>query len=131
CNLLVDFDAPAERDAQCNDGVDNDGNGLMDCEEAACATSCGGGFCGDMVTDPDEECDDGDDDNTDACLDTCVEATCGDGELQARSEECDDDNTTPLDGCEADCTYTCGSGMPVDGRIYDPATSHCFLGFQA
>lgn len=40
CSALVGFDRPAEQGAQCSDGVDNDGNGLRDCEEASCADVC-------------------------------------------------------------------------------------------
>ncbi len=41
CSLLIGFDGPAEQGAQCRDGVDNDGNGRWDCEEASCAPECG------------------------------------------------------------------------------------------
>jgi cysteine-rich repeat protein len=51
CSALVGFDQPAERGVQCSDGVDNDGNGLRDCEEPTCAdvcsTACGEGIAAD------------------------------------------------------------------------------------
>lgn len=40
CTALIGFDHPAERGAQCSDGVDNDGNGRADCEESSCADLC-------------------------------------------------------------------------------------------
>lgn len=46
CSALIGFDQPAERGAQCTDGVDNDGNGRADCEESSCADVCSAA-CGD------------------------------------------------------------------------------------
>jgi cysteine-rich repeat protein len=40
CSALIGFEQPAERGVQCSDEVDNDGNGLMDCEEPSCADQC-------------------------------------------------------------------------------------------
>lgn len=45
--------------------------------------------CGDGHQDEGEECDDGNQENTDACLNNCTKATCGDGHVQAGVEECD------------------------------------------
>lgn len=62
------------------------------------------GECGDGALNPGEACDDGNDDNTDACLDTCVAASCGDGFLCATcGEACDDANLVEGDGCDAGC----------------------------
>jgi cysteine-rich repeat protein len=81
CNLLVSFDQPAEQGAQCTDGVDNDGNGLFDCEEAACAAQCN--TCGDGRVDPLEECDDGNDVPGDGCDPGCT-FSCGAGRVSDR-----------------------------------------------
>lgn len=59
--------------------------------------------CGNGITEAGEACDDGNDNNTDACLDTCVEAACGDGFVQTEKEFCDDTNVNELDGCPASC----------------------------
>ena len=56
----------------CDDGNNVDSDGLP--KTTACFSSCGNG----IVESP-EECDDGNADNTDACLNTCVHAYCGDG----------------------------------------------------
>jgi cysteine-rich repeat protein len=48
CSALIGFDQPAERGAQCSDGVDNDGNGIRDCEEASCADVCSAA-CGEGI----------------------------------------------------------------------------------
>ena len=80
-------------------------------------TTGGGGVCGDGAVDPGEECDDGNADNTDACLDTCKAASCGDGFLQTGVEDCDEggmnnDNTGP---CKTDCTACPCQGNDVMG----------------
>lgn len=59
--------------------------------------------CGDGILSAWEECDDGNTSNTDACLNTCVAATCGDGHTWEGREECDDGNNVSDDGCSADC----------------------------
>jgi cysteine-rich repeat protein len=67
-------------------------------------TDSGGGVCGDGVVDPGEECDDGNADDTDACLSSCLNASCGDGVVQAGVEECDDGNDFDKDFCSNSCT---------------------------
>lgn len=67
--------------------------------------SCGNGVVGDN---PLEQCDDGNNSNTDACPNTCQNATCGDGFIQAGVEACDDGNTTNGDGCSSTCTVEGG-----------------------
>lgn len=59
--------------------------------------------CGDGIINGVEQCDDGNPDNTDACLNNCRNATCGDGVTrtdQGNTEECDY-------AVDADCTTTC------------------------
>jgi MYXO-CTERM domain-containing protein len=73
--------------------------------------------CGDGIVDAPEECDDGNDDNTDACLDTCVPATCGDGFTWSGHEECDDGNDDYTDACLNNCVAaTCGDGITWNGQ---------------
>ena len=79
-------------------------------------------ICGDgnVDADNDEECDDGNDDNTDDCLDTCVLASCGDGEVQAGVEECDDGNDNNEDTCVEGCLNAgCGDGYLNPGEACD------------
>lgn len=59
--------------------------------------------CGNGVLEIGEQCDDGNTDNTDACLNTCVNASCGDGFVQSGVEECDDGNLIDGDGCSSTC----------------------------
>ena len=69
-------------------------------------------LCGDGVPQADEQCDDGNDDDTDVCLSTCLEATCGDGFVQAGVEACDDGNGDDTDGCLSTCLEaSCGDGL--------------------
>jgi len=41
CELIVDFNPPPESGEQCNDGLDNDQNGLIDCRDPGCAGAPG------------------------------------------------------------------------------------------
>jgi cysteine-rich repeat protein len=83
-------------------------------------------FCGDGVKQANEACDDGNTDNTDACLNTCVLAGCGDGFLQTGVEECDDGNRINDDACSNACSLpVCGDnitqlgfGETCDGEDY-------------
>jgi cysteine-rich repeat protein len=63
-----------------------------------------------------EACDDGNAIETDACLSTCVTASCGDGFVQAGVEACDDANVVPTDACLNTCVAaTCGDGFVQAG----------------
>lgn len=75
-------------------------------------------FCGDMVVDAGEECDDGNTVNTDGCTNACNYARCGDGIL-ADSEECDDGNTFNFDGCDSLCAPT-ASDQCVTAHVFTP-----------
>ena len=78
--------------------------------------------CGNGLIDPGEQCDDANHNNNDACLDTCQDASCGDGFVWFGVEQCDDGNTTSGDGCSATCqleTSVCGNGIPEPGEQCD------------
>lgn len=89
---------------QCNDGIDNDGDGDIDCQPGNEDPGCfpdnagGGGSC-----DPN----DGNESNG---------AVCGNGVVNT-GEQCDDGNTTAGDGCSATCQITtqCNDGVDNDG----------------
>jgi CSLREA domain-containing protein len=78
--------------------IDGDNDGIADSDIGAFEAGCGDG-----VEHVGEECDDGNSDNTDACLDTCLDASCGDGFIQAGVEECDDANADNTDDCPENC----------------------------
>ena len=105
CEAVVSFTVPRETGAQCNDGLDNDGNGLIDCADSTCVGDpvCLG--CGNGLSDPGEQCDDGNLIPGDGCSPGCTVETaarCGDGKLDA-GEQCDDGNADDTDGCLATC----------------------------
>jgi cysteine-rich repeat protein len=78
--------------------------------------------CGDHIAFSDEACDDGNTSNTDACVEGCELATCGDGFVRASFEACDDGNTDNLDGCRSNCALpTCGDGVLDLGEECDDA----------
>ncbi len=78
-------------------------------------------ICGDGVVEGAEACDDGNLDNTDACLNDCSAARCGDTWLQGGVEACDDGNTADGDGCSASCEEesACGDGVTDPGEECD------------
>jgi cysteine-rich repeat protein len=68
--------------------------------------------CGDGMVGGGEACDDGNKENTDACLDTCVPAACGDGFTQDGVEACDDANGDNTDACLDTCVAaSCGDAF--------------------
>ncbi|MBU2260293.1 DUF4215 domain-containing protein, partial [Patescibacteria group bacterium] len=112
---------------ECMDGVDNDDDDLVDDQDPGCYDNGNvvtGTYipeddeeihterCGNGVAESDEVCDDGNESNTDACLNTCEEASCGDGFVQGGVEECDDANSINNDACRNDCT------LPPVGTVF-------------
>ena len=97
-----------ENQETCDNGIDDDADGLIDCEDPDCAAdpACGSSsICGNGILEPGEECDDGNTADGDGCDAQCrFEGTpgCGNGRLDP-GEECDDGNTVNGDGCDARC----------------------------
>ena len=95
----------------CDDGVDNDGNGDVDCDDAACGLAAACGSCGDGALDDAEACDDGNSEDGDGCDDRCAKEGCGDG-VRDSGEECDDGDLDRGDGCNDRCEVDrCGDGV--------------------
>ncbi len=122
------------QNASCGDGFLHSGVEL--CDEGStngtyghCSATCNGPGprCGDGTTNGPEECDDGNASNTDACLNTCVNARCGDAIVRAGTETCDDGNNVDTDSCTNACVPArCGDGIVQmgtefcdDGNILD------------
>ncbi len=79
-------------------------------------TCCGDGV---LQATSGEQCDDGNTSNNDACLNTCVNARCGDGIVQIGVEQCDDGNLNNNDDCSNNCTMGCGNGIVNTGEQCD------------
>lgn len=110
CTLPSCGDGVIDSGEECDDG-DND----AEYGEARCASGCVlAPRCGDGIENGPEECDDGNGSDSDACLTSCMAATCGDGFVHVGVEACDDGNTSAGDGCAADCTEEPPS-MPSKG----------------
>ena len=58
-----------------------------------------------------EGCDDANQVQTDACLNNCTAAACGDGFVQAGVEACDDGNRDDDDGCNNRCELALGQSQ--------------------
>ena len=72
--------------------------------------------CGNGEPEEGEQCDDGNDDDGDACLTSCLLATCGDGFVQEGVEECDDGNESDNDLCPTTCLFAqCGDSLVLEG----------------
>jgi cysteine-rich repeat protein len=111
CALPACGDRVIDFDEECDEGASN-----SDSAPDACRADCTLPSCGDAVTDSGEQCDDGNGSSSDACLDTCMPATCGDGFVHAGVETCDDGNTSAGDGCAGDCTQETTPGLVSHGR---------------
>lgn len=85
----------------CGDGQLDPGELCDGPDSPTCDADCTQPKCGDKYLNEaaGEQCDDGLLTNTDACLDTCQPASCGDGFVHAGVEECDDANQVDGDGC--------------------------------
>jgi cysteine-rich repeat protein/predicted outer membrane repeat protein len=84
--------------------------------------------CGNNIVEGTEECDDGNQSNEDACLNACLNATCGDGYVWAGHEECDDGNNIDGDSCSAICEdeppVNCGNGQIETGETCDDGNTN-------
>jgi len=98
------------------------------------------GFCGDGALDSDEQCDDGNTSDTDACLNDCRRARCGDGVTRADLnwgqdgyEQCDDGNEERSDACTDTCEKSrCGDGIVRrDREQSEPGFEACDDGNQS
>ena len=82
-----------------------------------------------------EECDDGNLVDTDACLNTCKAAKCGDMVVNAGVEDCDDANMVDTDACLNSCVAAkCGDKVvqagveACDDGVNNNAYNGCAVG---
>ena len=141
----------------CDDLADNDGDGLADCKDPECASTCGIEACedgidneGDSFIDCDdsecwtlprcstEVCSDGEDNDRDSLVD-CDDLDCAGQEPCPELETCNDDLDNDEDGlvdCEdSDCNWStpcreiCADGLDNDGNDFiDELDADCFGG---
>ncbi|MBL8975789.1 MAG: DUF4215 domain-containing protein [Myxococcales bacterium] len=91
----------------CGDAICQLNEDTISCAQDGCTPTCGNG-----VMEAGEDCDDGNLENTDACLNNCKAASCGDGFIEAGVEECDDTNLSDNDACTNACKMAiCGDGL--------------------
>jgi sialate O-acetylesterase len=104
CNCADDCGAPPDSEPICNDGVDDDCDSDIDCDDADCLHDPACSFCGDATCDPSEDqC---------GCAVDCgtppgIETECSDG----FDNDCDGDTDCEDSNCSADpfCQSTCGN----------------------
>jgi len=101
---------PCQSDADCNVVAGVTGRNIA-CTNHVCGAVCGDG----VVTEPFEQCEDGNDDNSDNCV-NCRDATCGDQATRAGVEACDDGNQIDTDACARCNNATCGDKFVWAGR---------------
>ncbi len=126
-DALLDPDAPLATGhfEVCNDGIDNDKNGKVDCMDPACSTGCGCQL--------NELCTNGTDDDCDGLADcddpACATHTCC-SSTSAKQEACtngvDDDCDGKVDCDDADCAGdNCCSGAPLPENCTNGLDDDC------
>ena len=114
-NMCYEYNS-LQRKMLCGNGecevgeVCDDGEYNSDLEPNACRPDCRYAYCGDLVTDRGEECDDGysyrDNPVPNRCRPDCSLPRCGDGIVDNAppyNEQCDDANADNTDGCLRNC----------------------------
>lgn len=111
----------------CSDGVDNDADGLSDCDDTDCSAdaACAEGNCsdgsdgdGDGFTD----CDDSDCSTDAACFEVdCADGVDGDGDSYT---DCADPDCAPSCGYSTGAVYSCA--IDQDTYIYERSSSSSF-----
>ena len=106
---------------QCDGDVDTTGDGIP---EDTCSDTCRFVGCGNGISDPGEQCDDGclsgmpgvcePSDNGDGCSSLCTFENCGNGVRDA-GEDCDGNNMG-MGGLTADCNIDCTNSVCGDGK---------------
>ena len=97
---------------RCADGIDNDGNGYIDCNDFGCSRSDDQAIvsmCAERVEDSVETCSDGEDNDQDGYVD-CDDFSCSQSE---------NDEVAALCGGDPEATFeACSDGIDNDGNGY-------------
>lgn len=135
CSITIDVNNEI-----CDDEIDNDGDGLVDCDDPDCLAEPVCGVCGNGVVETNEECDDGNLDAGDCCSALCeyeaAGSACTDDGNACTDDQCNATgvcqnigNTDPCDDGDY-CTVddTCGGGSCVPGTARDCSGSDSACG---
>jgi hypothetical protein len=110
CNCESDCGAPTTTETNCSDGIDEDCDTEIDCDDADCLGDFACSYCGDGTCDPDEDqCN---------CPEDCgtppeTETNCTDG----IDEDCD--NYTDCDDSDCDNDPACPDCLPKGAACTD------------
>jgi lysophospholipase L1-like esterase len=122
------IDTPAEVETNCTDGLDNDGDGLIDCLDSDCNGVSGCEFgseitCDDAIDNDEDgltDCDDPDCNSAPSCI---PETVCDDG-IDNDGDgftDCDDPDCIGLAGCGS-TIFSTGFNSGTDGFTYSDDT---------
>lgn len=122
-------------ESNCSDGLDNDGNGKIDCEEVSCNLElCGPGCQCQALRKVERNCIDGLDNDNDSAIDcaddSCAGAGCGDGgcfceSLKKKESDCADGRDND-DDTSTDCNDTdCGGKVCQAGTTFRCSGTQC------
>ncbi|MBN1769672.1 MAG: DUF4215 domain-containing protein [Deltaproteobacteria bacterium] len=140
---------PCTGDETCTDHVCVPGTPLAEGSECTTSTgapgvcrggACAAAGCGNGLVDPGEECDDGNTSNFDECLNTCRDASCGDGYVWAGHEDCEAGetricstscSTAGREACTTGCAWsgTCAPPAELCNGLDDDCDTACDNGF--
>ncbi len=130
CNAQCNGFGTCTATERCGDGILN-GNetcdeGVLNGQPNKCNNICTGitaSVCGNGAVESGEQCDDGNAINTDACLNSCVSAVCGDSIIRTGVESCDDGS---LNGQPNKCNNLCtGITSSICGNSIVEAGEQC------
>jgi cysteine-rich repeat protein len=97
----------------CGNGLDDDGDGKIDCVDEDCRISCS--ICGDGILQDGEGCDDGNTSAGDCCSTTCQPETAGTPCSQDDGNACTDPVCSGTGTCGSANTASCDDGMFCNG----------------
>jgi len=139
CSLLVDFkDDKSLTERNCNDGLDNDNDSFIDCQDQDCDTSPDCTVVNNVING--EICDNGSDDDDDGAID-CDDSDCANdpycgGLREICNNDIDDDDDGLIDCKDPDCQgqigcenipgeTDCGDGADRDGTAGSDGMIDC------